>query len=68
MFFAKIYLFDNLFGFMEIMENILSFDNRSKEFNKYVSLKLNQKMIQHIIPLIVSNNVDANLSQKGVIL
>jgi hypothetical protein len=43
---------------MQIIEDLLTFENNSDQFKKYTSLKLNQTVIQQIVPLAISTYVN----------
>lgn len=47
-------MFDNLFDSMEIIENLLSFENFSSEFSRNIKTKLLNQLTKVILPNIIS--------------
>lgn len=58
------FLFENLFDFVEAVENLLEFENESNEFVKTIQTKLRHKILKFVLPSIVSCVTDN--SQKNV--
>jgi hypothetical protein len=61
------FIFENVFDFMDVIENLLRFENHSDDFKRHVALKMTEKILHQIVPLTISSYLDVNSHQKDVI-